>query len=594
MIRSPLIVDHNVYNTFTQTAFSMLVYAKRAPPKAPKRRSRAGCIHCKEKKKKCNEVRPRCDRCIERNLECEYEAVKPRKRRRTSFAGSALSNRSTSPLCQSRWLEEEDNDLEYLGNDVLAWDLSSPIEEFAENGWDSGVGAIDEFLQAEALSSGTIVRSRSHYPDLAMIAPSPVPSPLDEFDAPLFMEFSEKRNRRALVDHFCNVLSHLIVFKEDTGNPFRQLVLPLSHAHSPVTDAIFALSCAHLEYRGVQNAEKSLDFHNRALQGLARLIEKEQSSREEILGAIMLLVYYEVLVQRGNSSIVNGHLKGAMTIMKSGPKVTSPAGVFLERAFRFYDVITALSLGTSPNTTSQPTATPFPSHLSHEFMLDSPLSSVDTLLGLATDLWPIIHRLSHLLSFKNALESAMLAGETSKATVLRTELESTSQAIELALTSWKPQLPVNNEDDNASDPTADTRMQSILNNAEAYRHSAFVYLYRTIREFPRSYAPVQRHAHLSLDACSNVVVLAEKCHDGPMSALLWPLFVASCEAVKAEDRQLATNAFLGTEKRQGMNNIARAWEIVQEVWRRMDEADGEVEVSWRKICEEKGFSIVFG
>jgi hypothetical protein len=129
-----------------------------------------------------------------------------------------------------------------------------------------------------------------------MIAPSPVASPLLEFSAPVFMEFTERKNRRCLVDHFCNVLSHLIVFKEDTGNPFRQLVLPLSHASSPVMNAIFALACAHLEYRGVENEEKSLDFHNRALQGLAQLIDQhEQSQREEILGAIMLLVYYEVV-----------------------------------------------------------------------------------------------------------------------------------------------------------------------------------------------------------------------------------------------------------------------------------------------------------
>lgn len=67
-------------------------------------------------------------------------------------------------------------------------------------------------------------------------------------------------------------------------------------------NAIFALSSAHLEYRGIENEEKSLDFHNRALQGLAQLIEQNQhANREEVLGAIMLLVYYEV-VSFGNSS----------------------------------------------------------------------------------------------------------------------------------------------------------------------------------------------------------------------------------------------------------------------------------------------------
>lgn len=129
-----------------------------------------------------------------------------------------------------------------------------------------------------------------------MVVLSPVVSPLSEFNAPLYTEFTGRRNRRALVDHFCNVLSHLIVFKEDKGNPFRQLVLPLSCTSRPVMDAIFALSSAHLECRGVKNEEKSLDFHNRALQGLAKLVQKhEQSNREEIMGTIMCLIYHEVV-----------------------------------------------------------------------------------------------------------------------------------------------------------------------------------------------------------------------------------------------------------------------------------------------------------
>jgi hypothetical protein len=61
-------------------------------------------------------------------------------------------------------------------------------------------------------------------------------------------------------------------------------------------DAIYALASAHLEYRGVQNAEKSVYFHNQAIQGLARLIEQGGDvNRNELLAAIMLLVYYEVV-----------------------------------------------------------------------------------------------------------------------------------------------------------------------------------------------------------------------------------------------------------------------------------------------------------
>ncbi|KAH8812087.1 fungal-specific transcription factor domain-containing protein [Xylogone sp. PMI_703] len=598
----------------------MLLFTRKALPKPPKRRSRAGCVHCKEKKKKCNEKRPQCDRCTEKGIKCEYEAVKPRKRRRTLTATSPLSPIAHgSPMFfNGQWQHQydhssiQDDDIHEFDewNSTPAYQQYSPSDIEGAHWQDSFADDdenVEEIIRDECAdaSTGHLVRSRNQYPDLAMIAPSPVASPLLEFCAPVFVEFSDKRSRRVLIDHFCNVLSHLIVFKEDTGNPFRQLVLPLSHTSSPVMNAIFALSSAHLEYKGIENEEKSLDFHNRALQGLAQLIElNDMNHREEVLGAIMLLVYYEVLVQRGSSNIVNGHLKGAMTIMKSGPQVTSPAGLFLERAFRFYDVIAALSYGTPPNTSSQPSTTPFAYSTPFGSAPNSPLNAVDTLLGLSTDLWPIIHRLSHLLSFKQSLEAAVAACETSKATVLRTELESTCQAIEFALQNWKPMKSTSSSPKDLenlienSDQAETTRIQSILNNAEAYRHSAFVYLYRTIKDYPRSHFLVQKHAHLSLIACTNVVDLAAACDNGPMSALLWPLFAAACEALTEEDRALATKAFSGVEKRQGMNNIMRAWEVVQEVWRRVDyeafEGRAGDDVYWRNICGEMGLNIVFG
>jgi hypothetical protein len=149
---------------------------------------------------------------------------------------------------------------------------------------------------AESSGAAIVPYSRSLYPDLAMIAPYQAGSPLLEFCSPAFSEFSDRPNRRALVDHFCNVLSHLIVFREESGNPFQQLVLPLTRKSSPVTNAIYALASAHLEYRGVENTEKSLYFHNRAIQGLAGLIQQgNKVNRNEVLAAIMLLVYYEVV-----------------------------------------------------------------------------------------------------------------------------------------------------------------------------------------------------------------------------------------------------------------------------------------------------------
>ncbi|KAB5583615.1 fungal-specific transcription factor domain-containing protein [Coniochaeta sp. 2T2.1] len=488
-----------------------------------------------------------------------------------------------------------------------------------------GVGALVRYAadSPRRRAMSTSHTSRSLVPDLAMIAPSPTVSPLLEFQAPMFSEFSDRPNRRALVDHFCNVLSHLIVFREESGNPFQQLVLPLTARSGIVTEAMYALASAHLEYRGVETGERSMYFHNRAIQGLAQLIRKQGQGvdRNELLAAIMLLVYYEVLVQKGRSNIVEGHLKGALAIMSSSSEEPlDPTATFLERAFRFYDVIAALSNGTAP-LSAAPAAGCLTPLSPLGAPIRSPLSSVDTLLGMATTLWPILHRLSTLPSLRAELDAAVgadgadgkAASSSAKIAVLRTEFEMSASSIEDALQAWQPYFPASGfsptpvtDDENlipsqedidlttamkrvvelddneniplptpddqktrpAPDPTQN-RLQSILHNALAYKHSALIYLYRTVHELDRSHTAVQRHTRASLRHCAGTVSAK-----GPMGALLWPLFVAACEATAEEDRALARQTFLGVERRQGMMNIERAWEIVQEVWRRADEVDG--------------------
>ena len=127
----------------------------------------------------------------------------------------------------------------------------------------------------------------------------PVSPSVIEFSSPIFSEFSHKYQERMLMNHFCNTLSHLIVLREDEGNPFQQLVLPLAHNSSAVQNAMFALAGAHLEAKGVealQNDERSVHYHNEAICSLAKLIEKgDGTNKNELLATIILLVYYEVV-----------------------------------------------------------------------------------------------------------------------------------------------------------------------------------------------------------------------------------------------------------------------------------------------------------
>lgn len=99
--------------------------------------------------------------------------------------------------------------------------------------------------------------------------------------------------------YFCNTLSHLIVLREDRGNPFQQLVLPLAYTSPAVKAAIYALASAHLVGKArnrLASDETSIHFHNEAIRNLATLIAKGDGvDGNELLATIMLIVYYEVV-----------------------------------------------------------------------------------------------------------------------------------------------------------------------------------------------------------------------------------------------------------------------------------------------------------
>jgi hypothetical protein len=229
-----------------------------------------------------------------------------------------------------------------------------------------------------------------------------------------------------------------------------------------------------------------------------------------------------------------------------------------------------------------------------ESFLNSTLSTVDILLGLFTNLWPIIHRLSYLRSSKYALEAAIAIGNSSEASVLRAEFESTARGIELTLKAWKPVIKPHRERDKG--PFEHGRLESVADNAEAYRCAALVYLYRDVHLYPRNSRSLQKWTHLSLMACSSFIDSATDRFDGPVSGLLWPLFTAACNAIDPPDRELATAVFSAINQNPGTKNIVDAWNVVVEVWRKVDliEWGGGDEVHWRDICQERSLSIVFG
>jgi len=205
-------------------------------------------------------------------------------------------------------------------------------------------------------------------------------------------------------------------------------------------------------------------------------------------------------------------------------------------------------------------------------------------------LWPVLHKLSSLLPLKSKIRKAETAHKARLATLLRVEFESTCQSVEAALQQWVPEMP--------QLAAKQAGVSDIFHNALAYRHGAFVYLYRNIYKYTRNHVLVRTNVHLTLVHCYLTISNA-----GSMAALLWPLFVSSVDAREPSDQELAKHVFVTIERQQGMANISKAWRIVNEVWGRAaassegQEAEQDREECtdlWEVMSKEMGLGTVFG
>ena len=305
----------------------------------------------KEKKKKCNEARPSCDRCLERGLQCEYTPIKPRKRRRAVSHQIATSLQCPPDLMRDYARKENafkarlDCLRETAKTDVPSFCLLPPnlgfhpedletrsaLEEHPTSTWtdvrsDSplspfeslepwsgsssrglSVDSLKGFLDPRSRSSVSSVSPtpdfcspfpQSHPPSAFSLAPVTTSIPAATSPLPAIqIEHSPE-----LREHFCRHLAPLLVLN-DKCNPFLDYMTPLS-VHPVVEAALQAVSSAQLENMEGHAQARPLDLHTRALKTLGMSIRAEDPKDEDpSLAATLLLLHYEVIHQAPQSNI---------------------------------------------------------------------------------------------------------------------------------------------------------------------------------------------------------------------------------------------------------------------------------------------------
>ena len=139
--------------------------------------------------------------------------------------------------------------------------------------------------------------------------------------------------------------------------------------------------------------------------------------------------------------------------------------------------------------------------------------------------------------------------------------------------------------------------------AEAYRHSAFIVLYRNQRSYLTS------HPHLSFGRSASVISskLSQSVNSTiihiqqvpvqslPECGLLFPLFMVGGDTLEAKNIELVRLRIQTLLKDRGFGNIGKAQEVLEELWRlRVTGAKGPEgrELDWMDIVKRKGWRLM--
>ena len=150
-------------------------------------------------------------------------------------------------------------------------------------------------------------------------------------------------------------------------------------------------------------------------------------------------------------------------------------------------------------------------------------------------------------------------------------------------------LPMIVEDATMPDEATENALE-VLNQAKAFIHATYIYLYRTIFDSP----PQNVRPYVS-ETLRHVDAFFET-SNGNFS--IWPAFIAAVEAYTNDDLA-AAKRWLERSTSYGMGNRQAVRKVVEEVWQRREDMSevagvdrGIVIVDWRIVMKEMDYDVL--
>jgi hypothetical protein len=343
-----------------------------------------------------------------------------------------------------------------------------------------------------------------------------------------------------LLQYWIQRLSSLIsvVPKRDYPSPFQLHLTAMAQDSTALRSTILSMAANHLANSSNDASWKVQAFRHQqdAIHELQSLIQDpNQAVTEPALATVLMMQVSARLFGDDDDASAANHLAGAKAMIARRENMhhwsTPSSTKFLLSLFAYHDILSSVSRG----------ARPLADH-------DTDFAAVEgePEMGSIAQILLAVARISQL-------QHTIKARKTTYTDVALSEEEN-----DLGKDIQQTLLDMGSRDvpGNATDVTYTT---------EAYRHAAFIYLYRTWLEIGAPNPISMDHVHRCLQYIGQVDV------NSPLtSAHIWPLFTAGCEAIDAAQRQFVRDRFADMYASKGFPSLRRVMRDIEDVWSAKD------------------------
>ncbi|OJJ44219.1 hypothetical protein ASPZODRAFT_160869 [Penicilliopsis zonata CBS 506.65] len=610
----------------------------RRPAKLVKTKTFTGCWTCRRRKVKCDNRRPRCQRCGDAcegyNVDLYWieegtERPCTVKRKAMVVSDPRLPVRCTTVELEAM-LTELDRQVLLVGAGAAGAFSAFPIEEIEEAD-DDGEECCDE---DDDNASGEIQRmeiddnfNNNNNSSSNDKKTGPLIVNRDMVMPPqLAGSLSMNREVSQLLHNYIHVVADLLQPASHSLNPYRSIYFSRAIASSAgqlvgvqgspesgataLFHALLAVSAFHLHRQSagtVPYYEKLGRVHRvRAIESLQKALPCAEENMQDVYTTMSaMLSMASIDIMEGSMTEFWIHLDGCERLRSFMLNVAVPSSEH-EQLMGICSFMGTLARSTDPHLPPKPWTWPHQGPITIESLLQStPFQpshhSLEFTYGTTTTLASYLHltiRFAQHIAFymqnnKNDSNNNFNYDDDNdnKINKMPDGLRRACTVLEDAITNWTvAQEPL------ASVPKDDYETNAlVIRHVVAFHASVAIYFHTLIRPC----SPQRLRAYK--DTCVANLVAAEKLKATPhasrqwntMAPIVWPGFIAACEA-EPDERPLWRAWWVGVA-RYCIGSIRTLWTVVQEVWEERDRCKGMVEVpGWRAVLQWRGRRVMSG